>query len=64
MVAILMISAKLASLGLELVMALKFYTSMTKWLKLKDRKFWGLIPTFVEATGEKLLRGPFCPSPS
>ena len=23
--------------------------------------FWGLIPTFVEVTEEKLVGGPFCP---
>ena len=34
---------------------LKFYTNMAKGLKLKGRKFWGLIPTFVEVTGEKLI---------
>ena len=34
-------------------MALKFYTSVAKGLKLKIRKFWGLIPTFVGVTGEK-----------
>ena len=27
------------------------------------RKFWGLVPTFVEVPGEKLLGGPFCPRP-
>ena len=31
------------------------YTSVEKGLKLKVRKFWGLIPTFVEVTGEKLV---------
>ena len=36
-------------------MTLKFYTSLTKGLKLKVRKFWWLIPTFVEVTGEKLV---------
>ena len=36
-------------------MALKFYTSVAKSLKLKVRKIWGLIPTFVEVTGEKLV---------
>ena len=30
---------------------MKFHTSVAKWLKLKVRKFFGLIPTF---TGEKL----------
>ena len=42
-------------------MALKFYTSMGKGLKLKIRKLWGLIPTFVEVTGEKLERVAFLP---
>ena len=28
-------------------------------LKLKARKFWDLIPTFVEVTGEKLVGGGF-----
>ena len=42
-------------------MALKFYTSVVKELKLKVRKFWGQIPTFVEVTVKKLIeRGPFC----
>ena len=35
----------------------KSYTSKAKSLKLKVRKFWGLIPTFVEVTGELLFRG-------
>ena len=35
-------------------MTFKFYTSVAKGLKLKARKFWRLIPTFVEVTGEKL----------
>ena len=35
-------------------MALKFYTSVAKGLKLKIRKLWELIPTFVEVTGKKL----------
>ena len=42
---------------LILGMALNFYTSMEKALKLKVRKFLGLIPTFVEVTGEKLVEG-------
>ena len=37
---------------------LKFYTSVVKGLKPKVRKFWRLIPTFVEITGEKLVAGP------
>ena len=39
-------------------MALKFYTSVSvKRVKTKSHKFWGVIPAFVEATGEKLVRG-------
>ena len=38
-------------------MALKFYTSVAKVLKLKVRKVFGLILTFVEATGKKLVGG-------
>ena len=40
------------NLGLTLGMALKFYTSVAKGLKLKFRKFWGLILKFVEVTEE------------
>ena len=40
-------------------MALKFYTSVGKGLKLKVRKLWGLIPMFVKVTEEKLLGGVF-----
>ena len=43
---------KFNNLGLALGMTLKFYTSVTKGLKLKVRKFWGLIFTFVEVTGK------------
>ena len=46
---------KFNNLGLALGTNLKFYTSLSKGLKLKVRKFWGLIPTFVEVTGEKLV---------
>ena len=42
-------------------MTLKFYTSVAKSLKLKAREFWELIPTFVEATGIKLVGGLFAP---
>ena len=38
-------------------MAFRFYTSDAKWLKLKVKKFLGLIFTFVDVTGEKLLGG-------
>ena len=36
-------------------MTLKFYANVAKGLKLKARKFWGLVPMFVEVTGEKLV---------
>ena len=45
---------------LALGMALKFYTSVAKELKLKVRKFVGLIVTFVEVTWAKLV-GAFPP---
>ena len=45
-------------MGVALVIAFKFYTSVAKWLKLKVRKIQGVILTFVEVTGEKLVRGP------
>ena len=38
-------------------MALTFYTSVAKRLKVKVRKFWELIQTFVEVTGDKLVAG-------
>ena len=38
---------KFNNLGLALGTNLKCYTSVTKELKLKARKFWGLIPTFL-----------------
>ena len=41
-------------MGLALGMVLKFFTSVEKGLELKVRKFWGLLPTIVEDTGEKL----------
>ena len=47
-------SFRLNNLGLTIGATLKFYTSMTKGLKLNVRKFWGLNPTFVEVIGEKL----------
>ena len=43
---------------------LKFYTNVAKGLKLKVRRFWGLIPMFVEVTGKKLVGNLFgSPSP-
>ena len=38
--------------------ALEFYTSVAKELKLKVRKLWGLISTFIEVTEN---RRPFAP---
>ena len=35
-------------------MTLKFYTGVAKGSRLKFRKFWELIPTFIEVTGGKL----------
>ena len=55
---------KFNNLGLVLCANLKFYTTVEKGLKLKVRKFWGLTPTFVEVTREKLVGGPFCLPPS
>ena len=54
---------KFNNLRLTLGANLKFYTSVAKELKLKVRKFWGLIPTFVEVTEEKLVAvgGAFWP---
>ena len=45
------------NLGLAIGMVMKFYNSVVNGLKLKVRKFWGLIPTFVEVTVEKLVGG-------
>ena len=54
---------KFDNLGLALGTNLKFYTNVAKELKLKVRKFCGLIPMFVEVTGEKLVGGSFSPPP-
>ena len=51
------------NLGLALGMNLKFYINVAKGLKLKVRKFYGSVPTFVEVTGEKLVGG-ILPAPS
>ena len=48
---------RLNNLGRTIGATLKFYTSITKGLKLNVRKFWGLNPTFVEVIGEKLEGG-------
>ena len=50
---------KFNNLGLALGVALKYYTSVEKGLKLKVKKFLGLIVTFVEVTVEKLGREAF-----
>ena len=50
---------KFDNLGLALGMALKFYVSVAEGLKLKVRRFWRLIPTFVEFVGENLVGGLF-----
>ena len=55
---------KFNNLGLALGTNLKFCTRVAKRLKLKVKKFWGPNPTFVEVTGEKLVRGAFlAPAP-
>ena len=40
---------------------LKNYTGVAKGLKLKVKKFFRLIQTFVEVTGGKLGKGLFTP---
>ena len=55
---------KFNNLELALGMALKVYTSVAKSWKLKVRKFLGLIPTFEEVAGGKLLGSIFLPPPS
>ena len=52
---------KFNNLGLALGTNLKFYTSLSKGLKLKVRRFWGLTLAFVEVTGEKMVGGLFAP---
>ena len=54
---------KFNNLGLAIAMSLKFYISVARRLKLKFKKFWGLVPTFLEVTGEKLVGGLFAPPP-
>ena len=46
---------KSSNLKVAFGMALTFYTSLAKVLKLKVRKFVGLVRTFVEVTREKLV---------
>ena len=52
------------NLELALGMALKFHTNMVKSLKLKVKKFWHLIPTFVGVTGEKIVEDLFGSGPT
>ena len=54
---------KFNNLGVALGTTLNFYTSVAKGLKLKVRKLWCLILTFVEVAREKLVGAPFCPHP-
>ena len=59
---------KFNNLGLALGTALATrYNIVAKGLKLKVRMFWGLIPTFLEVTGEKPVGGgeggAFCTFP-
>ena len=50
-------SFKFNNLGLAVGTNLTFYTSVAKGLKPKVRKFWGVIPTFVEVTRKRLVGG-------
>ena len=54
---------KFNNLGLAVGMNLKIYISVAKGLKLKFRKFWRLVPTFVEVTEEKMVWELYCPRP-
>ena len=58
-----MSSFQFNNFGLALGMTLKFYTSVSNGLKLKVKKFSGLITPFVEVTREKLVWRAFLPSP-
>ena len=46
---------KFINLGLALGTNLNFYTSVAQELQLTVRKFLGLISTFAEVKGEKLV---------
>ena len=50
---------KLNNLGLVPRRSLKFHTSVGNVWKLKFKKIWGVIPKFLEVTGEKLVGGFF-----
>ena len=51
---------KFNNLRLALGIVLKIFASVAKELELKVRKVCGLIPKFVEVTGEKLVGRSFC----
>ena len=48
---------KFNNMGLALGTNFNFYIGVAKGLKLKFRKFFGLIPTFPEVTEENLVGG-------
>lgn len=50
---------KFKNLGLAIGMALRCYTKVAETLKLKVKKFWALILTFVEVIGGNLVGGFF-----
>ena len=50
---------KFNNFRLALGMALKFYNSVEKGLKLKVTKFWRINLRFAEVTREKLVEGSF-----
>ena len=53
---------KFNNVGLVLGIAMNLVlgnASVANGLKLKVTKIWGLIRTFIEVTGEKLVGGPF-----
>ena len=53
---------KFNSFGLALGTNLAFHTGVAKVLKVKVRKFLGLVLMFVEVTREKLVGELFCPT--
>ena len=55
---------KFNNLGLALSIALKFYKMVAKEMTLKVRKCLGLLPTFVDVIGEKLVGGFLASFPS
>ena len=54
---------KFNNLGHPLGVAWNFYSSVARGLKLKVRKFLGLVNMLGEATGEKLVGGLLAPHP-